>query len=60
MVEVGQARQNRYAAHWTRMLRKEEKIPTEYQDGAYSYQKMRHFINDIYNRRRIYLAPGCS
>ena len=67
MAEVGKAWQNGYAerpgALWARTIKEEEVALSEYLDFADAYASIAHFIEQVYQHKRIhsalgYLTPG--
>lgn len=58
MAEVGEAWQNGYAERLIRTIKEEEVDLSDYQNYHEAYQQIDHFINDVYNRKRIHSALG--
>lgn len=58
MADVGQAWQNGYAERWIRTLKEEEVYVTEYDDYPDARKQIGHFIDAVYNLKRIHSALG--
>lgn len=58
MAEVGDPRQNGYAERLIRTIKEEEVRLTEYQDFAEAYAQIGHFLEEVYQRKRIHSALG--
>jgi Integrase core domain len=52
------AEENGYAERWMRTLKEEEVDLSEYRDFYEARQQIGHFIEDVYNRKRIHSALG--
>jgi len=58
MAEVGEAWQNGYAERLMRTIKEEEVDLSEYQDFAEVYEQIGHFIEEVYQKKRIHSALG--
>ncbi len=58
MATVGKAEENGYAERWMRTIKEEEVDLTEYLDFQDAYDQIGHFIEDVYNQKRIHSALG--
>lgn len=58
MAAVGKAEENGYAERFMRTLKEEEVDLSEYRDFPDARQQIGHFIEDVYNRKRIHSALG--
>ena len=58
MAAVGKAEENGYAERFMRTLKEEEVDLTEYRDFADARSQIRHFIETVYNHKRIHSALG--
>ncbi len=58
MAATGQPSQNRYAERVIRTIKEEEVYLNEYQNYADAYQRIGHFIEDVYQTKRIHSALG--
>jgi putative transposase len=58
MAEVGQAWQNGYAERLIRTIKEEEVDLSDYRDFHDAYRQIAHFLEDVYNRKRIHSALG--
>lgn len=58
MADVGEAWQNGHAERLIRTIKEEEIDLSDYQDFQNAYQQIAHFLNDVYNRKRIHSALG--
>jgi len=58
MAAVGKAEENGYAERFMRTLKEEEVDLTEYRNFSDARSQIGHFIEDVYNRRRIHSALG--
>ena len=58
MAEIGEAWQNGYAERLIRTIKEEEVYLNEYQDYADAYQRIGHFIEEVYQNKRIHSALG--
>jgi transposase InsO family protein len=58
MAAQGEPRQNGYAERLMRTIKEEEVDLSEYQDFAEAGQQMRHFLEEVYNQKRIHSALG--
>lgn len=58
MADAGAAWQNGYAERLIRTIKEEEVDLSEYQDFADAYAQMGHFIEQVYQRKRIHSALG--
>ena len=58
MAEQGEPRQNGYAERLMRTIKEEEVALTEYRDFADAYAQIGHFLDDVYQRKRIHSALG--
>jgi len=58
MAEVGEAWQNGYAERLIRTIKEEEVELTDYQDFADAYEQIRHFLEEVYQRKRIHSVLG--
>jgi putative transposase len=56
MAAVGQPTQNPYAERVIRTIKEEEVYLNEYEDFADAYQRIGHFIEDVYQTKRIHSA----
>lgn len=56
MAAVGKAEENGYAERFMRTIKEEEVDLSEYQDFADAQQQIGHFIQDVYNHKRIHSA----
>jgi putative transposase len=56
MAAVGKAEENGYAERFMRTLKEEEVDLTEYRDFADARSQIRHFIENVYNHKRIHSA----
>jgi transposase InsO family protein len=59
MAEVGEAWQNGYAERLIRTIKEEEVQLAEYQDFRDAYAQIGHFLEEVYQRKRIHSALGC-
>lgn len=58
MAEIGQAWQNGYAERLIRTIKEEEVELSDYRDFHDAYGQIAHFLEDVYNRKRIHSALG--
>ena len=58
MAEVGEATQNPYAERVIRTIKEEEVDLSEYQDFTDAYAQLGHFIEQVYQHKRIHSALG--
>jgi transposase InsO family protein len=58
MAEVGEAWQNGYAERLMRTIKEEEVDLSDYQDFAEVYEQIGHFIEEVYQKKRIHSALG--
>ncbi len=58
MAEVGAAWQNGYAERVIRTIKEEEVALSEYRDYREAYQQLGHFLDDVYQHKRIHSALG--
>jgi transposase InsO family protein len=58
MARVGKPEENGYAERFMRTLKEEEVDLSEYLDFADAQQQLGHFIQDVYNRKRIHSSLG--
>jgi transposase InsO family protein len=63
MAAIGEATENGYAERLMRTIKEEEITLHDYQDFHDAYQRLRHFLADVYQHKRIhsalgYLTPG--
>jgi hypothetical protein len=58
MVAAGQPAQNPYAERVIRTIKEEEVYLNEYQNYGDAYRRIGHFIEDVYQTKRIHSAPG--
>lgn len=58
MAAIGKAEENGYAERFMRTLKEEEVDLSEYRDFFEAYQQIGHFIEEVYNRKRIHSALG--
>lgn len=58
MAEVGKAWQNGYAERLIRTIKEEEVYLSGYQDFQAAYQRIRHFLEDVYMHKRIHSSLG--
>jgi putative transposase len=58
MAAVGEPRENGYAERLMRTIKEEEVALTEYRDYADARSQLGHFIDAVYNRKRIHSALG--
>jgi putative transposase len=58
MAAVGEPRENGYAERLMRTIKEEEVDLSEYQDYADAYRQLGHFIDAVYNHKRIHSALG--
>lgn len=58
MAEAGEAWQNGYAERLIRTIKEEEVDLSEYEDFADAYAQIGHFIEQVYQRKRIHSALG--
>lgn len=58
MADVGQAWQNGYAERLIRTIKEEEVDLSDYRDFHDAYSQIAHFLEDVYNRKRIHSALG--
>lgn len=58
MADVGEAWQNGYAERVIRTIKEEEVDLSDYQDFHDAYQQIKHFLTDVYNRKRIHSSLG--
>jgi putative transposase len=58
MAAVGKAEENGYAERFMRTIKEEEVDLTEYRDFTDAQIQIGHFIEDVYNRKRIHSALG--
>lgn len=58
MAEVGAAWQNGYAERIIRTIKEEEIDLTDYQDFADAYAQIGHFVEQVYQHKRIHSALG--
>jgi putative transposase len=58
MAAVGQPTQNPYAERVIRTIKEEEVYLADYESFADAYQRIGHFIEDVYRTKRIHSALG--
>ena len=58
MAAVGKAEENGYAERFMRTIKEEEVDLSEYLDFLDAHQQIGHFIEEVYNRKRIHSALG--
>lgn len=58
MAAVGAPEENGYAERLIRTLKEEEVDLSDYRDFADAYQQIGHFIQEVYNRKRIHSSLG--
>ncbi len=58
MAEQGEPRQNGYAERLMRTIKEEEVALTEYRDFADAYVQLGHFLDEVYQHKRIHSALG--
>lgn len=58
MSEIGAATQNGYAERVIRTIKEEAVQLSEYRDYHDAFQQIGHFIEEVYNRKRIHSALG--
>lgn len=58
MAEVGDPRQNGYAERLIRTIKEEEVELSEYRDFAEAYAQIGHFLEEVYQKKRIHSALG--
>jgi putative transposase len=58
MAAVGKAEENGYAERLMRTIKEEEVDLSEYRDFADAHNQIGHFIEDVYNRKRIHSSLG--
>jgi transposase InsO family protein len=58
MAEAGQATQNAYAERVIRTIKEEEVYLSEYDTFADAQSQIGHFIEVVYQHKRIHSAPG--
>jgi transposase InsO family protein len=58
MAAKGQPTQNAYAERVIRTIKEEEVYLSEYPDYATAYREIGHFIEDVYQTKRIHSALG--
>ncbi len=58
MAEVGAAWQNGYAERLMRTIKEEEVDLSEYQDFDDAYAQLGHFLDEVYQRKRIHSSLG--
>jgi len=58
MATVGKPKENPYAERLIRTIKDEEVYLSDYQDFTDAYQQLGHFLDDVYNRKRIHSALG--
>lgn len=58
MAAVGAPEENGYAERLIRTLKEEEVDLSDYRDFSDAYQQIEHFIQEVYNRKRIHSSLG--
>ena len=58
MAAVGKAEENGYAERFMRTIKEEEVYLSEYINFGDALQQIRHFIEDVYNTKRIHSSLG--
>jgi putative transposase len=58
MAAVGKAWENGYAERWMRTLKEEEVYLAEYETYADALKNIGHFIDKVYNKKRIHSSLG--
>lgn len=58
MAAVGEPRENGYAERLMRTIKEEEVALADYQDFADAQRQITHFLDDVYNVKRIHSALG--
>ena len=58
MAAVGKAWENGYAERWMRTLKEEEVYLAEYETYADALKNIGHFIDRVYNKKRIHSSLG--
>jgi putative transposase len=58
MAAVGKAEENGYAERFMRTIKEEEVDLSDYQDYADAVSQIGHFIEDVYNKKRIHSSLG--
>ena len=58
MAAVGKAEENGYAERFMRTIKEEEVDLSDYRDFADAQEQIGHFIEDVYNHKRIHSSLG--
>ncbi len=58
MAAIGKAEENGYAERLMRTIKEEEVDLTEYENFSDAYAQIRHFLEDVYQRKRIHSSLG--
>ena len=58
MATIGKAEENGFAERFMRTIKEEEVDLSEYRDFADAHTQIGHFIEDVYNQKRIHSALG--
>jgi transposase InsO family protein len=58
MAAIGKAEENGFAERFMRTLKEEEVDLSDYRDFRDAYDQIGHFIEEVYNRKRIHSALG--
>ena len=58
MATVGKPEENPYAERLIRTIKEEEVYLSDYQDFTEAHQQLGHFLDDVYNCKRIHSALG--
>ena len=58
MASVGKPEENPYAERLIRTIKEEEVYLSDYQDFTDAHQQLGHFLDDVYNCKRIHSALG--
>ena len=58
MAAVGKAWENGYAERWMRTLKEEEVYLADYETYADAFKNIGHFIDVVYNKKRIHSSLG--
>lgn len=58
MATIGKAEENGFAERFMRTIKEEGIDLSEYRDLADIHSKIGHFIEDVYNQKRIHSALG--
>lgn len=58
MSATGQPTQNAHVERWIRTLKEEEVYLSDYENYGEAYDNIEHFIEEVYNKRRIHSSLG--